>query len=183
MLVQSFSYNAFFFTYGLVLNRFERVTAADAGLYLPPFTLGNFPGGAVLARLFDTVGRRPMITATYGLSGLLMTVAAWLFRIDALTAVSQTLAGAAVFFLASARASTVYLTVSQAFPLEIRARAIALFYVLGTATDRVLAPTLVAILIAPASRAQLFWNYALTAVLMLRAAAAKLVRAFARESR
>ncbi len=183
MLAQAFFYNAFFFTYGLVLNRFDGVTAARVGLYLLPFTLSNFLGATVLARFFDTVGRRPMITATYGLSGLLMIGAAWLFRINALTAVSQTLAWAAIFFLASAGASAAYLTVSEAFPLEIRARAIALFYALGTATGGVLAPTLFAILIASGARAQVFWGYLLAAILMLLAAAAEIVWGFAAEGR
>ncbi|MHB1781055.1 hypothetical protein [Acidithiobacillus sp.] len=124
-----------------------------------------------------------MITATYGLSGLLMIGAAWLFRIDALTAVSQTLAWAAIFFLASAGASAAYLTVSEAFPLEIRARAIALFYALGTATGGVLAPTLFAILIASGARTEVFWGYCLAAILMLLAAAAEIAWGFAGEGR
>ncbi len=183
MLAQAFFYNAFFFTYGLVLSRFDRVAAVNVGLYLLPFTLSNFLGAAVLARFFDTVGRRPMITATYGLSGVLMIVAAWLFRANALTALSQTLAWAAIFFLASAGASAAYLTVSEAFPLEIRARAIALFYSLGTAAGGVLAPALFAVLIASGSRTDVFWGYLLAATLMLLGAAVELVWGFAAEGR
>ena len=183
MLAQAFFYNAFFFTYGLVLNRFDRVPAASVGLYLLPFTISNFLGAAVLARFFDTIGRRPMITVTYGLSGLFMIAAAWLFRADALTAVSQTLAWAAIFFLASAGASAAYLTVSEAFPLEIRARAIALFYSLGTAAGGVLAPALFAVLIASGSRTEVFWGYLLAAILMLLGAAAEIAWGFAGEGR
>ncbi len=183
MLAQAFFYNAFFFTYGLVLTRFDHVAAARVGLYLLPFTISNFLGAAVLARFFDTIGRRPMITATYGLSGLLMIAAAWLFRAHAFTALSQTTAWAGIFFLASAGASAAYLTVSEAFPLEIRARAIALFYALGTATGGILAPALFATLIASGSRAQVFWGYLLAAILMLLAAAAEAALGFAAEGR
>ncbi len=166
MASQAFFYNAFFFTYGLVLVRFYHVPAATIGLYIVPFALSNFLGAAFLARFFDTVGRRPMMIGTYALSGLLMIVSAALFRDHTLTVTAQTGAWAVIFFFASAGASGAYLTVSESFPVEIRASAIALFYALGTAIGGVLAPTVFAVLIATGSREQVFDGYLLGAGLM-----------------
>ena len=166
MASQAFFYNAFFFTYGLVLVRFYHVSAPAVGLYVLPFALSNFLGAAFLARFFDTVGRRPMMIGTYALSGLLMIASATLFRDHALTVVSQTAAWAVMFFFASAGASGAYLTVSESFPVEIRASAIALFYALGTASGGVLAPTVFAVLIATGSRGRVFNGYLLGAGLM-----------------
>ncbi len=173
MASQAFFYNAFFFTYGLVLVRFYHVSAPIVGLYILPFALSNFLGAAFLARFFDTVGRRPMMIGTYALSGLLMIVSALLFRDHALTVIAQTGAWAGIFFFASAGASGAYLTVSESFPVEIRASAIALFYALGTAIGGVLAPTVFAALIATGSRGQVFAGYLLGAGLMLLGALAE----------
>lgn len=166
MASQAFFYNAFFFTYGLVLVRFYHVSAPAVGLYVLPFALSNFLGAAFLARFFDTVGRRPMMIGTYALSGLLMIASATLFRDHTLTVASQTGAWAIIFFFASAGASGAYLTVSESFPIEIRASAIALFYALGTAIGGVLAPTVFAVLIATGSRGRVFNGYLLGAGLM-----------------
>lgn len=173
MASQAFFYNAFFFTYGLVLVRFYHVPAPAVGLYILPFALSNFGGAALLARFFDTVGRRPMMIGTYMLSGLLMIVSALLFRDHALTVIAQTGAWAIIFFFASAGASGAYLTVSESFPVEIRASAIALFYALGTAIGGVLAPSVFAALIATGSRRQVFNGYLLGASLMLLGALAE----------
>src|SRR5436853_488342 len=124
MLTQAFFYNAIFFTYGLVLMRFYGVPAQNVGGYLLPFALGNVLGPIVLGHLFDTVGRKQMIAATYGVSGILLALAGWLFHAGLLTAQTQTLAWTIIFFVASAAASSAYLTVSEIFPLEIRAFAI-----------------------------------------------------------
>ncbi len=183
MLAQAFLYNAFFFTDGLVLSRFDHVPAGAIGLYLLPFTLSNFLGAVLLARLFDTVGRRPMMIGTYALAGLLMLGAAWLFRIHALSAGPQTAAWATIFFFASAGASGAYLTVSEAFPLAIRARAIAVFYALGTAFGGIMAPALLARLIASGSRHDVFGGYALAAGLMLAGAFAAARYGFAAEGK
>src|SRR4029077_3127593 len=111
--------------YALVLMRFYGVPARSVGGYLLPFALGNLFGPIVLGHLFDTIGRKNMIAATYGLAGILLALTSWLFHAGLLTAQTQTLAWSIIFFVASAAASSAYLTVSEIFPLEIRAFAIA----------------------------------------------------------
>jgi len=171
MTAQAFCYNAIFFTYALVLGRFYAVAPADVGLYLLPFAVSNFVGPLVLGRYFDTWGRRPMIATTYALSGLLLGVTAILFVGGALSAATQTLAWTFVFFFASAAASSAYLVVSESFPIEVRALAIALFYALGTGIGGIGAPWLFGALIGTGDPAAIAWGYASGAVLMLAAAA------------
>jgi len=168
---QAFLYNAIFFTYGLVLTRFYDVEPAATGLYLLPFAAANFLGPLVLGRLFDRIGRRVMISATYAVSALLLFVTGALFAAGDLTAYAQTALWGAIFFVASAAASAAYLTVSEIFPLELRALAIALFYALGTAAGGVLAPWLFGVLIGSGDRGSVFAGYAFGATLMLGAAA------------
>src|SRR6266480_2459712 len=120
MSTQAFFYNAIFFTYGLVLMRFYSVPAQNVGGYLLPFALGNFFGPLLLGHFFDTIGRKQMIAATYGLAGVLLALTGWLFHAGLLTAQTQTFAWTIIFFVASAAASSAYLTVSEIFPLEIR---------------------------------------------------------------
>ena len=136
MSAQAFFYNAIFFSYALVLTRFYGVPSASVGWYILPFALGNFVGPLALGPLFDLVGRKPMIGITYALSGILLAVVGWLFRENYLSAAQLTLCWTGIFFFASAAASSAYLTVSESFPLEARALAIALFYALGTAAGR-----------------------------------------------
>ncbi|TDB79036.1 MFS transporter [Micromonospora sp. KC721] len=131
MITQSFLYNAIFFTYVLVLTRFYGVSADNAPLYLIGFALGNLLGPLTIGRLFDTVGRKPMISGTYILSGVLLAVTAYLFDQGVLTAATQTIAWCVIFFFASAGASAAYLTVSEIFPLEVRAQAIAVFFAIA----------------------------------------------------
>ncbi|QWT18612.1 MFS transporter [Bacillus sp. NP157] len=183
MATQAFFYNAIFFTYALVLGRFYGVADASVGLYLLPFAAGNFLGPLLLGRLFDTVGRRPMITFTYALSGLLLFATAWLFVHGVLDARSQTIAWSVVFFFASAAASSAYLTVSESFPLELRALAIALFYAFGTALGGVAGPWLFGTLIGTGGRDAIGWGYALGAALMLVGAAAAWLFGVAAERR
>jgi MFS family permease len=183
MATQAFFYNAIFFTYALVLGRFYGVADADVGLYLLPFAAGNFLGPLLLGRLFDTIGRKVMITATYALSGLLLFATAWLFVHGLLGARTQTLAWSVVFFFASAAASSAYLTVSESFPLELRALAIALFYAFGTALGGVAGPWLFGNLIGTGERASIGWGYALGAFLMLVGAAAASALGIAAERR
>ncbi len=167
---QAFLYNAIFFTYALVLVRFYGVPEAKTGLYLLPFAIGNFLGPLLLGRLFDTVGRRICISATYAISGILLLASGLLFVREALSAQEQMLLWAVIFFFASAAASAAYLTVSELFPLEIRALAIAVFFALGTAAGGVAAPWLFGSLIGTGSREAVFYGYLLGAVLMLVAA-------------
>src|SRR5205085_389979 len=117
MTTQALFYNAIFFTYALVLMRFYRVPEQSVGLYLLPFAVGNFFGPLVLGHSFDAIGRKIMIAATYGISGILLALSGWLFHAGLLTAQTQTLAWTIVFFIASAAASSAYLTVSEIFPL------------------------------------------------------------------
>jgi MFS family permease len=167
MLTQAFFYNAIFFTYALVLMRFYGVPEENVGRYLLPFALGNVLGPLLLGHLFDTIGRKQMITITYGLAGILLALTAWLFHAGLLTAQTQTLAWTVIFFIASAAASSAYLTVSEIFPLEIRALAIAIFYAIGTLAGGVGAPVLFGWIIGTGSSNALFIGYLVAAALMI----------------
>jgi MFS family permease len=171
MATQAFCYNAVFFTYALILTKFYGVRADSVGLFILPFAAGNFLGPLVLGRLFDTIGRRPMITATYAISGVLMTITGWLFAHGGLSAEAQTGAWTVIFFVASAAASSAYLTVGENFPLEVRAVAIALFYAFGTGVGGVAGPAVFGALIDTGSRTSIMWGYVLGGVLMLVGAA------------
>ena len=170
MVAQAFLYNAVFFTYGLVLTRFYGVPATRIGLYLLPLAVGNFMGPLLLGHFFDTVGRKRMISMTFGLAGLLLIVTGVLFASGRLSEVSQTAAWTAIFFFASAASSSAYLTASEIFPLETRALAIAVFYAAGTAIGGVAAPWLFGTLIGTGSRWNVFFGYGGAALLMLAAA-------------
>jgi MFS family permease len=174
MIAQAFAYNGVFFTYALVLGRYYGVASDRVGLYLLPFALGNLLGPLCLGHLFDTVGRRTMITITYGVSGLLMAFTGLALARGWLTATTQTMLWCAVFFVASAAASSAYLTVSELFPVELRGMAIALFYAAGTATGGVVAPTLFGALIQSGSRLNVCLGYLVSAALMMLAALAAL---------
>ena len=131
MITQSFLYNAIFFTYGLVLEFFFHVKATDTAYYFFAFAAGNLLGPLTLGRLFDTIGRRKMISGTYILAGILLAITAELFRQGQLNATTQTLCWSVIFFFASAGASAGYLTASEVFPLEVRAKAIAVFFAIA----------------------------------------------------
>jgi MFS family permease len=167
MLTQAFFYNAIFFTYALVLMRFYHVPEQNVGSYLLPFALGNVLGPVLLGHLFDTIGRKKMITVTYGLAGILLALTGWLFHAGVLTAQTQTVAWTIIFFIASAAASSAYLTVSEIFPLEIRALAIAIFYAIGTLAGGVGAPLLFGWIIGTGSITALFVGYLVAAALMI----------------
>ena len=170
MISQAFLYNAVFFTYGMVLTHYEHVDGHKVGLFIMPLAVSNFLGPLFLGKLFDTVGRRKMIFATYSISGILMIAVAWLFAAGALDAMTQTLGWVAIFFFASAAASSAYLTASEVFPLETRALAIALFYAMGTIIGGAGAPWLFGALIEMGGRTPLALGYVGAAVLMLIAA-------------
>jgi MFS family permease len=170
MVAQAFFYNAIFFTFALVLIDFYGIGASEVGWYILPFAAGNFLGPLLLGRLFDTLGRRAMIALTYGVSGVLLALSGYLFSIGALSAQGQTIAWMIIFFFASPAASAAYLTVSETFPLEVRALAIALFYAIGTGIGGVIGPALFGALIDTGSRASVFGGYLLGAALMIAAA-------------
>jgi MFS family permease len=171
MIAQAFFYNAIFFTFALVLTDFFGIPANHVGWYILPFAAGNFLGPLLLGRLFDTFGRRAMITLTYGVSGVLLALSGYLFSIGALSAQTQTIAWMVIFFFASPAASAAYLTVSETFPLEVRALAIALFYAIGTGIGGVVGPALFGALIDTGSRTSVFAGYLFGAALMVVAAA------------
>jgi MFS family permease len=171
MISQAFFYNAIFFTYALILGRFYGVPAQHIGWYVLPFAAGNFLGPLTLGRWFDSVGRRPMIVATYTVSALLLAATGFLFARGALTAVTQTVLWSVIFFVASTAASSAYLTVSEIFPLEIRAAAIAVFYAVGTGVGGLVAPAVFGALIGSGRRSAVLAGYLFGSVLMLAAAA------------
>jgi MFS family permease len=166
---QAFLYNAYFFTYGTVLTTFEFVLidSADVGYYIAAFAISNFLGALILGPLFDTVGRVAMIAGTYILSGLLLTVTAFLFNAQALTALTLTGMGMLTFFFASAGASAAYLTVSEVFPMETRALCIAFFYAIGTAAGGIVGPLLFGKLAESADPSQMMIGYLIGAALMI----------------
>ncbi len=169
MASQAFFYNAIFFTYALILTDFYGVASDQVGWFLLPFAIGNFCGPVLIGRFFDTHGRRLMIALTYISSGVLLALTGWLFAHDLIDARTQTLCWMVIFFFASAAASSAYLTVSETFPLEIRALAIAFFYAVGTGTGGVIGPLLFGALIDTGSRASVFAGYLLGAALMILA--------------
>ena len=171
MVSQAFFYNAIFFTYALVLTRFHAVPEGQVGLYIFPFAVGNFLGPLVLGPWFDRIGRRRMISVTYALSGAGLALTGYGFLQGWLDAVSQTACWSVVFFLASAAASSAYLTASELFPQEIRAVAISVFYAVGTGVGGFIAPALFGMLIETQSRGAVSVGYAVGAMLVVIAAA------------
>ena len=169
MTAPAFCYNAVFFTYALILTRFYGIPSGRVGLFILPFAAGNFMGPLLLGRLFDSLGRRVMITATYVLSGLLLMITGWLFAAGTLSVVQQTLAWTVIFFFASAAASSAYLTVGESFPLEVRAIAIGIFYATGTGIGGVSGPAVFGRLIESGSRDNIFYGYLLGGGLMVAA--------------
>src|SRR4051794_21967706 len=173
MGAQAFAFNAVLFSFGAILTTFFKVSDSKIGLYLLPFALVNFLGPLTLGRLFDTVGRRPMISGTYGLAGVLLAITALLFNGGSLTAWTFVGCLCAAFFFASAGASAGYLTVSEVFPMEIRAMAIAFFYAVATALGGITGPALFGRLVD--SPGQLTVGFLIAAGLMLIAAVVEFV--------
>jgi MFS family permease len=168
MVTQSFLYNAIFFTYALILAEFYDIRGGAVSYFIFPFALGNLLGPLLLGRYFDTIGRRRMIGGTYSLSGVLLFVTGWLFDQGALNAATQTVLWCVIFFLASAAASSAYLTVSEMFPIELRAQAISFFFAIATLCGGVLAPWLFATLIGTGDDSyRVFLGYSVAAVLMI----------------
>ncbi|QGM46268.1 MFS transporter [Methylocystis heyeri] len=170
MASQAMLYNAVYFTYALSLTDFYDVQPQLVGRHLLGLAAGNFLGPATLGGLFDSLGRKFMICATYAVSAILLLLFGFLFERHAISANELTAGWMAMFFFASAAASSAYLTVSEIFPLEIRALAIAFFYAVGTAVGGVLSPWVFGTLIGTGSRTSLFVGYAICAALMMGAA-------------
>jgi len=183
MAAQAFFYNAIFFTYALVLSTFYGVPHTKVGWYIFPFALGNVLGPLLLGPLFDRIGRKPMIAATYAISGILLAASGFLFAENLIDANLQTATWMIVFFFASAAASAAYLTVSEVFPVEIRALAIAAFYAIGTAIGGVAAPAVFGALIATKTREAVLIGYLLGAALMLFAAIVEAIFGVAAEGK
>jgi MFS family permease len=167
MITQSFLYNSIFFTYTLVLTKFFDVPATSTPVYLIAFAAGNLIGPLTIGHLFDSIGRRKMISGTYIISGVLLAITAVLFDAGTLNAITQTIAWAVIFFFASCGASAAYLTVSEIFPLEIRAQAIAVFFAIAQGFGA-LGPVLYGHLIGDGSDpGKLFIGYLLGAAVMV----------------
>jgi MFS family permease len=167
MTTQAFFYNAVNFAYGLVLLRYYHVSAQKLGLFLVPLALGNFLGPVLIGRFFDTIGRRAMISSTYIGSGVLLLITDWWFRMDFLTATTLAICWSVMFFVASSAASAAYLTVSEIFPLEIRAIAISIFYACGTLVGGVAGPAIYGYIVGTNSRPALFWGYVAGAAVIM----------------
>src|SRR5580692_7979814 len=164
MVGQAFFFNAIFFTYALVVKKFFHASNSDLPIYLLPFAVGSFLGPTLLGRLFDKIGRKPMITATYGTAGLLLLGTIYPFIHGTIGARGLGICFTVIFFIASSAASAAYLTVSEIFPLEIRAFAIAVFYSMGTLVGGVGAPLLFGFLIS-GSRVNIGLGYLLGGLL------------------
>ncbi|HXJ67106.1 MAG TPA: MFS transporter, partial [Actinomycetota bacterium] len=173
MAAQAFVYNAVFFTFGLVLTTFFKVPDDRVGLYILPFAVGNFLGPFLLGPLFDSVGRRPMIALSYITSGALLAITGFMFANGILFTSdwSITIAWSVIFFFASAGASAGYLTVSEIFPLEIRANAIAFFFAIGTGIGGIIGPFLFGKFIDTGSKGWVSVGYAIGAAAMILAGA------------
>jgi len=167
MITQSFLYNAIFFTYVLVLDHFYGIDSDKAPLFLIAFAVGNLAGPLTLGHLFDTVGRKKMSAGTYIIAGALLALTAFLFRADVLNATTQTIAWCVIFYFASAGASSAYLTVSEIFPQEVRAKAIAVFFAIAQCFG-LIGPWLYGLLIGDGTnRVPLFYGYLLGAAVMI----------------
>jgi len=183
MITQSFLYNAIFFTYSLVLTKIYGVNASSTAYYFMFFAAGNLIGPFLLGRLFDTVGRKTMIAGTYLTSGTLLAISAFLFKAGVLNAATQTLCWCVIFFFASAGASAAYLTVSEIFPVEVRAKAIAVFFAIAQ-TFGALGPWLYGKLIGNGTdHFALFLGYMLGAAVMIVGAVVEIVLGINAEGR
>ena len=169
MVTQSFMYNAVSFTYPLLLTKYYGVASSRIGLFILPFALGNFLGPLLLGRFFDTIGRKPMISFTYATAGVLLALTGYGFWQGAFSLTTHMLAWSAIFFFASAGASAAYLTVSEVFPMEIRAMAIAFFFIVAQGAG-VVAPWIYGLLIET-SITSVFYGYLFGAGMMLVGAA------------
>jgi MFS family permease len=170
MVAQAFFFNAVFFSYGLVVKKFFHVQDNELPMHLLPFAVASFLGPITLGKLFDKIGRKHMITACYGISGVLLLGILFPFAHGTFAARGLGITFSVIFYVASSAASAAYLTVSEIFPLEIRAFAIAIFYALGTLIGGVGAPLLFGFLIQTGSKPAVAAGYGLGALLMIAGA-------------
>jgi MFS family permease len=166
-----------------VLDRYYHVAVKNTGWYMLPFAIGNAIGPLILGPLFDKIGRKPMIAGTYAISGVLLVVSGWLFAEGYLSATEQVVAWSVIFFFASSAAGAAYLTVSEVFPVEIRALAIAIFYAFGTGIGGVVGPVAFGYLIGTGDKWMLFYGYLFAAALMIGAAVLQAVWGVAAEGK
>ncbi|HEY2795546.1 MAG TPA: MFS transporter [Micromonosporaceae bacterium] len=164
---QAFLYNAITFGYAQILQTFFKTPPGNAGYYFAVIAAGNLIGPLLLAPLFDSIGRKVMIAGTYVLSGVLLLVTAWLFNAGTLNAQTMTLCWCVVLFFASAGASSAYLTVSEVFPMETRALAIAVFYAIGTAAGGITGPLLFSKLVSSGKVGETALAFTIGAILMI----------------
>jgi MFS family permease len=180
---QAFLYNSILFGLGTLLGTYFKVSSGDVPYYLVVFAVGNLFGPLVLGRLFDTVGRKPMIAGTYVLSGVLLIVTALLFQAHDLTAASLTVALTIVFFFASAGVSAAYLTVSEIFPMETRALCISVFYAVGTGLGGITGPLLFTHLVSSGSYSETALGFILGAAMMIIGGVVEMVYGIKAEGR
>jgi len=166
---QAFLYNAITFGYAQILQTFFKVPSGNTGYYFAVIAVGNLLGPLLLAPLFDTIGRKIMITGTYVLSGVFLLATAWLFHQGSLNATTMTICWCVVLFFASAGASSAYLTVSEIFPMETRALAIAFFYAIGTAAGGITGPLLFADLVGTGEVGDTVLAFTIGAIVMIAA--------------
>jgi len=172
---QAFLYNGITFNLGTLMTGFYKVSSSVVPVFIIIYAAGNLAGPLVLGRLFDTVGRKPMISATYLGSALLGVVLAGLFVTGSLTSVTFIIVVVAVFFLASAGASAAYLTASEIFPMETRALAIAFFYAIGTAAGGISGPLLFGSLISSGAKSEVAIGFLIGAAVMAIGGVAELL--------
>lgn len=180
---QAFLYNAITFGYATILIEFFDVESGHTGYYYAAIAMGNFLGPLLLGGLFDTIGRRKMISGTYIASGVLLFVTAALFQAEALSATTMTLCWVVVLFFASTGASSAYLTVSEVFPMETRAMAIAFFYAIGTAVGGITGPQVFSRLVESGDPSQVALAFAIGAALMTVAGVVAIFTAVSAEGR
>jgi MFS family permease len=172
---QAFLYNAVTFDLGTILNTFFGVASGTVPLFIVAFAAGNFLGPFLLGRLFDTVGRKPMITGTYFASAVLTLLLAVMLLVGGLNQWTFIALVCATFFFASAGASSAYLTVSEIFPMETRALAIALFYAVGTGVGGIIGPLLFGRFIASGSASIIAIGFFIGAAVMALGGLAELL--------
>ena len=180
---QAFLYNGVTFNLGTLLSGFYGVPSGKVPVFFILWALSNFIGPLVLGRLFDTVGRKPMITTTYIGSAVIAVVLGVVFVNQTGGVWTFIIVLAAAFFLASAGASAAYLTVSEIFPMETRALAIAFFYAMGTAIGGITGPVLFGELINSGDRGQVLWSFLIGAIVMAVAGLVELWLGIAAEQR